>query len=233
MCWRLDLRRLFTLIELMVLLAVVALLMSILYPSLTKAREQSKRALCKSNINQLSQVFSLYAGTNNDSISIGVWNHSFQASYMFNASPNGSTLSYYSYYKEDLFGAPEIWYCPSNNSEFFEFNGPANRWPPLNGKTKTRAAFNSRAQMSGAEENPFPSLHKLENQSLLSDIISRRGLYDQHHKEGSNVLFLDGSSSWADLGLIEDLLNTMTRYHSSSSNSNFMKMYFKFDELRK
>lgn len=226
-------QRKFTLIELMVLLAIIALLMSILYPSLTKAREQSRRALCKSNLNQLSQVFYLYAGMNNDSISMGTINHSYQASYMFNASPNGSTLSYYPYFKEDLFGAPEIWYCPSNISEFFEYNGPANTWPPLNGKTKTRAAFNSRARINGAEENAFPSIHKLENQSLLTDIISRRGLYDQHHKAGSNVLFLDGSSSWAELGLIEDLLNTMTRYHSSSSNSNFMKMYFKFDELRK
>jgi len=224
-------RKKFTLVELMIVLAILTLLLSILYPSLTKAREQTRRALCKSNQQQIAQAVSFYSGINNGRISMGIDEGSYQASYMFNSGNDGHTFSYYSYFKEDLIGAPEIWYCPSNKSEFFQYNGKVNRWPPVNGKTKTRAAYNNKAVLDGADHPLYPSLSTLSSQSLLSDIVSRRGLYDQHHKNGSNVLFLDGSSVWAELPLIEDLLNTMSRYHATGNNANFLKMFKKFDSL--
>lgn len=222
----------FTLIELMIVFAIIALLLSILYPSLNKAREQSRRALCKSNMQQISQTISFYTGIYNGRMSMGVDDGNFQASYMFNIETKSKSYSYLPYYLSDLIGAPEIWYCPSNNSEFFTYNGNINQWPPLNGKTKTRAAYNSRPLMENADHPLFPSISSLNSdQAIITDIISRRGLYDEHHKEGSNVLFLDGSAAWAELGLIENLLNTMSRYHDTSSNTNFMNMFKKFDTL--
>jgi len=62
----------FTLIELLVVIAVIAVLMAVLLPSLKAAREQGKRAVCLSNLKQLSVAWMLYAGDNEGNI-CGAW----------------------------------------------------------------------------------------------------------------------------------------------------------------
>jgi prepilin-type N-terminal cleavage/methylation domain-containing protein/prepilin-type processing-associated H-X9-DG protein len=58
----------FTLIELLVVIAIIAILMSILMPALYRAREQGKRAICLSNLKQLTLAWILYADDNDDKI---------------------------------------------------------------------------------------------------------------------------------------------------------------------
>ncbi len=51
----------FTLIELLVVVSIIALLVSILMPALSKAREQARRAVCSSNMHSLGSVVNMYA----------------------------------------------------------------------------------------------------------------------------------------------------------------------------
>ncbi len=59
--YRLKGRTGFTLIELLVVVAIIAMLLAILMPSLAKAREQARRALCASNQKQMAAGIHVYA----------------------------------------------------------------------------------------------------------------------------------------------------------------------------
>jgi prepilin-type N-terminal cleavage/methylation domain-containing protein/prepilin-type processing-associated H-X9-DG protein len=61
----------FTLVELLVVIAVIALLMAILLPALTRAREQGKRAVCLQHLRQLMISWLMYADGNDDKIICG------------------------------------------------------------------------------------------------------------------------------------------------------------------
>lgn len=55
----------FTLIELLIVIAIIALLLTLLLPSLSKAREHGRKAVCLSNLKQIYTASQLYAKNNN------------------------------------------------------------------------------------------------------------------------------------------------------------------------
>ena len=56
----------FTLIELLVVISIISMLMSILMPSLKKAREQGRTVACQTNLRQLMFAWSMYATDHDD-----------------------------------------------------------------------------------------------------------------------------------------------------------------------
>ena len=56
----------FTLVELMIVIAIIAVLAAMLLPALNKARDKAKSITCISNLKQVGTAMALYASDNND-----------------------------------------------------------------------------------------------------------------------------------------------------------------------
>src|SRR5690349_11465 len=61
----------FTLVELLVVIGIIAVLVSILLPAITKAKEAANRTKCLANLRSIGQMLATYAVSNNDQVPLG------------------------------------------------------------------------------------------------------------------------------------------------------------------
>src|SRR5690242_13035537 len=176
--------RAFTLVELLVVIGIIALLIAILLPSLSRAREQSRRVTCLSNLRSLAHGMYQYAGDFRDRLPNG--------NYANDADPNHGDQVLVSLWREYLTAAA-VFHCPSDEDPLPR--RIANNYISMTDSARVSYDFFSLYWMP----EKGPRLAQLRGQApLVWDLcvsLTPNGLQN-HGTSGGNVVYADGHGQW-------------------------------------
>jgi prepilin-type N-terminal cleavage/methylation domain-containing protein/prepilin-type processing-associated H-X9-DG protein len=122
---KMRLRLAFTLIELMVVIAVIGILAGILLPVLSKGKEAAKAAACLSNLHQIGIALQIYAQDNKNKLPV-----MRDVSLDTNSVPTNSLPAINTVLAPQL-GNTNVLRCPSDDGNFFERTGSSYAWNSL------------------------------------------------------------------------------------------------------
>lgn len=202
----------FTLVDVLVTIAVVGVLIAILLPSLSSVRETAHQVVCRSNVRQLAIGNAMYAEANADTIPRtativalnGSGNQSFETiTLRFGTDSPGSFQGagwdgLGLLYVNEYLPAPKIFYCPSHRGSH-PYRELINSWPAENVSIAGNYQFRGQGPTGGAlQSGQFAMTKRLSRMKPASTLISDglRSQSDFNHQIGANIMRADISVSW-------------------------------------
>ncbi|HBC88162.1 MAG TPA: hypothetical protein DCZ94_14525 [Lentisphaeria bacterium] len=178
------LKRRFTLIELLIVIAIIAILAGLLLPALKTAKEMARETICRSNLKQIGLAFLMYEGDNSGWIPI----HAFPS----------RIQNYITSQTESLSVRPmEVLKCPSDPNH--RLNRPGNRFLSykINGgqilavdvaeeaflrmRVYGKGPFENIIHILDSHTNPYPAYTFYTNQDTTGAPLH----YVQHYRSGN------------------------------------------------
>ena len=182
----------FTLLELLIVIAIITILAGLLLPALKKARETTYKIACASNLKQMAVVFSNYISDQNDMLPGAYGNPGYWGKALYNAGVFSGMhcLKFQGILTEY---SPQIMSCPIalKNGKQLDITNSA--------KYQYGISFYLVNVSSGVKinviSNPSQKLILLETKSLYydccrTDILNSDA--DYRHLGSTNLLFVDG-----------------------------------------
>lgn len=205
----------FTLVELLVVVAIIALLISILLPSLSQAKAQAKRTQCAGNLHGIMVMYTEYSSMFDNKIPIGCGFGGLDDSnmaYMSDQTKPTSNIDLPAHAvlwgllaEANLVSSPEALYCPLIKPTKATIDAG---WQYKNGQLVV-GVNSSKTVSVGYNARPEPNSNNMEvnrfmvrwqdltaNQAIVSDPIGWGDVHVRGHDKGLNVLHADGSARW-------------------------------------
>jgi len=158
--------RAFTLMELLVVVAIIAILAAMLFPALQKSRAQGRTASCISNLRQIGMAVQMYV---NDS-------HGRMPLLQNRASTNDPLPALDTELVSQVRDNKQVFACPADNADLFKNSGTSYFWNfTVNGQDITRLF----SIMGGDSVTHIP-------------VVSDKQGFHPDTKDRVNILYADG-----------------------------------------
>ena len=183
----------FTLLELMIVIAVLGILVTLLLPSLSKAREKGKRAVCLSNVSQQLTLLYSYGSTNNNKIPLHYGTGQPRNSSYFNNNNNYMNMGLL--WKKGFSTKNSFLICPSFQVDNIP-NGRSRDWVVIDSlRTEANRRQSNHSDYSYRPENRDRGLVNslfYADKALISEDLYARYSNRRFHRELNITGFGDG-----------------------------------------
>jgi hypothetical protein len=190
----------FSLIDILVTLAVISVLISLLMPTLSSVREAAHQVVCRSNVRQMGFGVQGYAENNRDRIPDTIFrNEPWETNTLRYGPRGGHPLGDWDglglLLSLEYLPAPKLFYCPSHkgNNPYINYEQDWGRDVGL-----IRGNYQYRASGPAAGSDPSVAVTFLSSidpdAALISDCLRTQN--DFNHQVGSNILRAGLSVSW-------------------------------------
>jgi type II secretory pathway pseudopilin PulG len=194
--------RAFSIVDVLVSISVVAILISLLMPTLSGVRRSAHKIMCRSNVRQIGLGIQMYADDYTDALPVSIFvgvpgNPELRQTHRTTTLRIGDAPEEYAgqwdglgtLYALDYLKTPQVFYCPAERGDA-GWRESAYKW------AGTREEIVGNYQYRGEGPNGTHYLDEIKPRSsaLVTNALSSKIAYS--HGDGSNVLRADLSVFW-------------------------------------